>query len=120
MRDYKKIVAWQRGHQLTLEVYQCSKSFPADERFGMASQVRRAASSTPANIAEGSGRNTNKDYLRFLSIALGSLKETEYFLLLAHDLSYLEPGDHAKITKTVNGTFAALLGLIKAVERDTR
>lgn len=73
MRDYKKIVAWQRAHQLTLLVYKNSQNFPTEEKFGLTSQLRRATYSVPANIAEGSGRNTTKDYLRFLFIALGSL-----------------------------------------------
>ena len=82
-RHYKDLVAWQRSHEFTLAIYKQTQRFPADERYGLTSQLRRAAYSTPANISEGSGRETNKDYLRFLIIALSSLKETEYFLLLA-------------------------------------
>ncbi len=118
MRDYKKIIAWQRSHDLTLQVYQHTKYFPDDERFGLTSQLRRAAYSVPANIAEGSGRNTQKDYLRFLPMAFGSLRETKYFFLLARELGYLEPNVHEKLTEDINSTFAALHGLIKAVERD--
>ncbi len=72
----------------------------------------------PANISEGSGRDTNKDYLRFLTIALSSLKETEYFLLLARDLGYLAQDQYDALTEIVNGTFGALQGLIKAVKKE--
>ncbi|MEM8943930.1 MAG: four helix bundle protein [Planctomycetota bacterium] len=118
MRDYKKIVAWQRSHNLTLRVYEITKSFPNEEKFGITSQLRRAAYSVPANIAEGSGRSGVKDYLRFLTIAYGSLKEAEYFLLLAHDLEYLSADAHSELTDMSNATFAALHGLIKAVEHE--
>jgi four helix bundle protein len=119
LRDYKKIVAWQRAHALTLAVYHVTKDFPSDERFGLVSQLRRAAYSTPANIAEGSGRDSNKDYLRFLYISLGSLKEAEYFLLLSHELGYLPEKDFAETTDSVNATFGALQGLIKSVKKET-
>ncbi len=117
-RDYKKVVAWQRSHELTLAVYKHTRSFPNDERFGITSQVRRASYSVPANISEGSGRDSNKDYLRFLFISLASLKETEYFLLLARDLEYLPEKEYDRLTETVNGTFAALQGLIKVVKKE--
>jgi four helix bundle protein len=117
-RNYKKIVAWQRGHELTLQIYRITSAFPSEERFGMISQLRRAAYSVPANITEGSGRGTKKDYLRFLYIALGSLKETEYFLFLSHDLGYLETAEYENVSHLVNQTFATLEGLMKAVEKE--
>ena len=89
MRDFHKLGIWQRSHQLTLDVYKVSKSFPKDELFGLTSQIRRAASSIPTNIAEGCGRSSNKDYAHFLQIAIGSASEVEYELLLAHDLEYI-------------------------------
>jgi len=119
-RNYKKIVAWQRGHQLTLHVYRSTVTFPRDERFGITSQLRRAAYSIPSNIAEGSGRGTKKEYLRFLHIALASLKETEYFLLLSHDLGYLPEADFERLAEQVNRTFATLHGLMEAVRKETQ
>ena len=118
-RDYRKVVAWQRSHELTLAVCRFTKDFPNDERFGLTSQVRRASYSVPANISEGSGRDSNKGYLRFLFISLASLKETEYFLLLARDLGNLSAEDYDRLTETVNGTFGALQGLIKVVKKET-
>lgn len=119
IRDYKKIIAWQRAHELTLNVYLVTKAFPTDERYGMTSQARRAAYSVPANLAEGSGRDGNRDYLRFLYIALASLKETEYFLLLAHDLGYISSEQFSETTQMVNSSFGVLQGLIKAVKKET-
>ncbi len=117
-RHYRDLVAWQRSHALTLAIYKQTQRFPAEERFGLTNQVRRASYSVPANIAEGSGRETNKDYLRFLVIALSSLKETEYFLLLARDVGYLAEDQYNELTETVNGTFGALQGLIRAVKSE--
>ena len=88
-RNYKKIIAWQRAHRLTVIIYQITYTFPPEEKFALSSQFRRAAYSVPSNIAEGSGRNTKKEYLQFLHIAFASLKELEYFLLLAFELNYI-------------------------------
>ena len=98
MRDFHKLGIWQRSHQLTLDVYKVSKSFPKDELFGLTSQIRRAASSIPTNIAEGCGRASNKDYAHFLQIAIGSASEIEYELLLAHDLEYINDEAFNKLT----------------------
>ena len=98
MRDFHKLGIWQRSHQLTLDVYKLSKSFPKDELFGLTSQIRRAASSIPTNIAEGCGRASNKDYAHFLQIAIGSASEVEYELLLAHDLEYINDEAFNKLT----------------------
>ena len=117
-RRYRDLVAWQRSHELTLAIYKQTQEFPKEERFGLTSQLRRASYSVPANISEGSGRDTNKDYLRFLIIALSSLKETEYFVLLACDLEYLAKDQYNRLTEIVNSTFGALQGLIKAVKKE--
>jgi four helix bundle protein len=88
MQRFQDLEVWQRGHRLTLAVYQVTKSFPSDERFGLTSQIRRASSSVPTNIAESSKRAKAGDYARFLNIAEASLAETEYQLILATDLGY--------------------------------
>ena len=98
MRDFHKLGIWQRSHQLTLDVYKMSKSLSKDELFGLTSQIRRAASSIPTNIAEGCGRASNKDYAHFLQIAIGSASEVEYELLLAHDLEYINDEAFNKLT----------------------
>lgn len=99
MRDFHKLIIWQRSHQLTLAVYRISKSFPKEEIFGLTSQMRRAVSSIPTNIAEGCGRASNKDFAHFLQIAIGSATEVEYQLLLAHDINYINDDDYQALTE---------------------
>jgi four helix bundle protein len=117
VRNYKKLGAWQHADELTFQIYRVTREFPSSEMFGITSQLRRAAYSVPANIAEGSGRESNADYLRFLSIARGSLAETEYFLHLAYRLEYLSEDNWNQLTAQMNQTFAALGGLMKAVRK---
>jgi len=88
--DFKKLEIWQLSHELTLEIYQITTTFPDSEKFGLVSQMRRASSSIPANIAEGCWKHTNADFVNFLYVARGSLSEIIYFLILAKDLKYIE------------------------------
>jgi four helix bundle protein len=83
IRSHHDLKVWQLGMDIAEKVYSLTRQFPREELYGLTSQLRRAASSIPANIAEGNGRSSTKDYLRFLSIAVGSLCEVETFLLLA-------------------------------------
>lgn len=89
MQDFQKLKIWQKSHQLTLDVYRATGSFPTEEKYGMTSQLRRATSSIPANIAEGCGRGSNNELRRFCEIAMGSASEVEYFFLLARDLKFI-------------------------------
>src|ERR1700738_1717981 len=89
MRDYTKIDAWRLADDLTVAVYQRTRLFPKEEIYGLTSQLRRASYSVPANIVEGTSRESKKDYLHFLYIARGSLSEPQYFIHLARRLSYL-------------------------------
>ncbi|MCG8584655.1 MAG: four helix bundle protein [Pirellulales bacterium] len=88
IESYRELKVWQRGMDIVVSVYQLTKGFPSDERFGLTSQMRRCAASIPANIAEGNVRNTTKDYLRFISIAVGSVAELMTFLLVAQRLGF--------------------------------
>lgn len=81
---------WQKAHALTLRIYEATRQFPADEKFGLTSQMRRSAASVPANIAEGCGRGGESELARFLQIAQGSGSELSYHLLLARDLSFMK------------------------------
>lgn len=94
MQNYKDLKVWSKSHDLTLRVYSSTKSFPKDEIYALTSQLRRASSSIPANIAEGCGKNTANDFARFLNISLGSANETDYFILLSKDLGYLSVEDY--------------------------
>jgi four helix bundle protein len=102
MRNFKELKVWEKAHQWVLDVYRITGSFPAEERFGLISQLRRAAASVPANIAEGCGRETERELARFLSIAAGSACEAEYHLLLARDLGCLNEGIHREVDQRIN------------------
>jgi len=88
MKNYKELTIWRKGIELVKAIYVLSKEFPSDERFGMISQLTRAAVSIPANIAEGSSRNSDKDYARFIQIALGSAFEVQTYLIIAKDMNW--------------------------------
>ena len=90
MQDYKKIDVWKRSYEFSKAIYCITSSFPNEEKFGLASQVRRAAVSIPINIAEGSGRNSLKDFANFIQIAIGSASEVECELLLSKDLNFID------------------------------
>jgi four helix bundle protein len=90
MQDFRNLKVWEKAHALTLEVYRTTRSFPADERFGLTSQLGRSCSSIPANLAEGCARFSDVDFARFVNNAAESASETDYHLLLAKDLNYLE------------------------------
>jgi four helix bundle protein len=89
MEDFKQLRVWTKAHELTLAVYQETRGFPKEETYGLTSQLRRAAASVGANIAEGCGRRSDGEMKRFLQIARGSANEVEYHLLLARDLHFL-------------------------------
>ena len=118
MRDYTKIEAWKLADDLTVLIYQITRAFPKEELYGLSSQLRRAASSVPANIAEGSARGTNKDYLHFLYIARASLTEAHYFVHLSKRLGYVGDDKHTELESLFRRTFACLIGLISAVEKE--
>ena len=89
LKNYRDLKVWQKSYRLCLDLYKITKKFPKEERYGLTSQIRRAAVSIPSNIAEGYGRKTTADYLRFLYIAYGSICELETQLLLSGDLNYI-------------------------------
>ena len=89
MQDFKKIDVWTRSFKFSSEIYKATSSFPDNEKFGLTSQIRRASLSIPINIAEGSGRNSRKEFANFLQIAIGSTSEVECELLLAKELNFL-------------------------------
>ncbi|KEF34788.1 30S ribosomal protein S23 [Deinococcus sp. RL] len=110
MRDYRQFVVWQKAHALTLRVYVLTHSFPADERFGLTAQLRRAAVSIPSNIAEGAGRASDTDFARFLDMAGGSANEVEYQMLLARDLGYVPELEYQTVTHQLSEVRRVLTG----------
>ena len=107
------MAVWNKAHILTLRLYSLTATFPREEVYGLTGQIRRAASSVPANIAEGCGRGGNAELSRYLRIALGSASELEYHLQLAHDLNYLGDEDHSSTTADVTEIKRMLTGLTR-------
>lgn len=115
MRDHRKLKAFELADALALRVYAETRSFPKAELFGLTSQIRRAAVSIPSNIVEGCARNTEKDYLHFLDVAYGSLKELTYQLSLAKRLGYAE--NTTELEDQTEETTKVLCGLINALRK---
>jgi four helix bundle protein len=113
MRNFEQLKVWQRSHRLTLAVYDATTALPKEELYGLTSQMRRSCAAIPANIAEGCGRSSNADLARFLQIALGSASELQYHLLLARDLSYLNPRTYKRLTREATETKRMLTSFIK-------
>jgi four helix bundle protein len=123
MQDFRKLEVWQDAKDLAKEIYTMTKNFPEDEKYGVISQLRRAGASVGANIAEGCGRHTNKDFLKFLYISSGSLKECLHFLILCNELGYVNTLEFARINENLDKTARKLNNFIKRLcvtERQTR
>ncbi len=115
VRRFEDLKVWQEAHALTLEVYRVTAEFPEGERFGLASQLQRAASSVAANIAEGFGKRSRKEFMRYLEVSNGSLEEARYFLILSRDLKYLEPKKFSVLVERLDLTNRLLGGLKKSL-----
>ena len=111
---FEDLEVWKKAHQLVLNVYQLTKEFPPEEKFGLVSQMRRAAVSIPANIAEGFKKRTLKDKTSFYNIAQGSLEELRYYKILSKDLEYLQ--DNQKLINQVEEIGKMLYGLVKSIQ----
>jgi len=116
-RDYRKLKTFHLADERVLQIYLSTRNFPQEETFGLKSQMRRAVVSIPANIAEGAGRRTLRDYINFLGLASGSLSEVTYFIDLARRLGYISPTDHIKLCQQSEETSRALHSLIQALEK---
>jgi four helix bundle protein len=115
MRDFKDLIVWKKAHENALAVYSLTKTFPKEEQYGVISQLRRASVSIPTNIAEGSGKFTQRDFANFLQISLGSSHEVEYLILLSFELKYLSENDYKNLNQAINEVKAMLISLIKKV-----
>jgi four helix bundle protein len=115
MQNYKDLKVWEKAHQFTLKVYEETKRFPKEELYSLTNQLRRAASSIPANIAEGCGKNSQAEFAHFLNIAMGSANEAEYFLILSRDLNYLRQEGFDILYKMINEVKGMLISLINKV-----
>lgn len=111
IRSHRDLTVWQKGMDIAEKVYNLTNDFPKHEVYGLTSQIRRAAVSVPANIAEGNARNSTKDYLRFLSIAIGSLAEVETYIELSRRLAYRTPTQVAPLVEMIGEERRMLRGL---------
>jgi len=117
VKNFRELQVWRKAHELVVDVYEATRSFPREELYGLTSQLRRSAVSIPSNIAEGCGRNTDADFARFLDIAMGSASELEYQLLLSAQLQMLGSPIHQRLdaaTTEVKRMLASLLARLRA------
>ena len=119
MKDFRQLKVWEKSHQLALAIYKVTKKFPKEEVYGLTSQIRRASISIPTNIAEGCGLNTDKGFARFLQIAMGSASETEYQLILAHDLEFLSQATYEDLHNDVTEIKRMVASLLKTLRADS-
>jgi four helix bundle protein len=117
VQSYRELLVWQKSMELVRSVYEVTKTFPNEERFGLASQIRRAAVSVPSNIAEGQGRNSTREFLRHLSISYGSLMETETQVLIAEMQTYVTPQQSEALMLQSAEIGRMINGLVQSLER---
>jgi four helix bundle protein len=120
MRNYKKFNVWLISHELVQKIYkEIAPGFPESEKYGLSSQIRRAAYSIPLNIAEGCGRTSEKEFAHFLEITLGSAHELEYCFLLIRDLAFIEEEQYLIFYEKINKIKAMIINLIKKIRSET-
>ena len=119
MQNFRELKVWNKAHTVTLGTYSATESFPASERYGLTSQMRRAATSIAANIAEGCGRSSDADFARFLPVAMGSASELEYLVLLARDLRLIADNPYNAISADVQEVKRMLSALIARLKADS-
>jgi four helix bundle protein len=119
MQNYQELKVWQKAHKLVLDIYKITDGFPKTETFGLVSQIRRSGVSVAANLAEGCGKNKTPDIANYFQISLGSLHETEYYMLLSKDLQYITSQTFEEKNGNLKEIKAMLVSLIKTV-RSTR
>lgn len=113
---FERLKVWQLSHKLALEIYQITAKFPAEERYGLSSQLRRAAVAIPTNIAEGNARNHRREYLQFCYVARGSVAEVKSLIRFSCDLGYLPQGRYAELLKEYEFLGAFLQKFIRKME----
>ena len=102
MQDFRNLRVWEKAHALTLDVCRATQGFPREEQYGLTSQLRRSCASVPANLAEGCARTSDVDFARFVNHAASSASETDYHLLLARDLTYLDSNLHQPLFERIS------------------
>jgi four helix bundle protein len=118
MKDFRNLKVWEKAHAFVSLLYKETANFPPEERYGLTSQVRRAAISVPTNIAEGCGRGSDADLARFVQISMGSASEVEYLLLLSRDLGFLSSESYERTNSEIVEIKRMLAGLLKTLKAD--
>ena len=118
MKDFRDLQVWHKAHLLALDSYKVTNGFPKQEMFGLTSQIRRAAVSIAANIAEGCGKRGNGEFQRFLNIATGSASELEYHFLLSRDLEFFDESVYKRLNVAVVEVKRMLSALVRKVEAE--
>lgn len=116
MRNFRKLKIWEQGIVIVKEIYKIAQKLPTEEKFGLKSQITRAAVSIPSNIAEGSSRNSEVEFKRFLEIAIGSLFEVETQLIIIKELNWIEPKELIIIFNLIEQEAKMINGLIKTIQ----
>jgi len=114
--NYKELKIWQRSVDFCTQIYIVSKQFPESEKFGLTNQIRRAAVSIPSNIAEGAGRKSKADFIRFLRITEGSINEVETQIIIAQELKFIDEAISEKITNEANQILKMIGGFVKKLK----
>jgi four helix bundle protein len=117
MKDFRNLSAWQKSHKLAIIIYQKTRNFPKEESYGITSQLRRATVSIPTNLAEGCGRGSDRDFAKFVQIAIGSASESEYLILLSNELGYIDKDEYDELTEKVCEIKRMLASLIKNLHK---
>ena len=116
LKNFKELKVWKKSYELCLDIYNITKNFPSEEKFGLISQIRRSSGSIPSNIAEGYGRRTTPDYIRSLHIAYGSCCELETQILLSGDLNFIKEEKQRLMVEKISEVERMLKALIKSLE----
>jgi len=116
MKTHKDLEVWKKSIEMVTKIYSLTRNFPKEELYGLTNQMRRAAVSVPSNIAEGAGRNSNKELMQFLFIASGSLAELETQIIIANNLGYLNNEQKVEIIQQISNIFKMLSGLKQSLQ----
>jgi four helix bundle protein len=116
MKNYREMRVWEKAHGVAVRIYEITQSFPNSELYGLTSQLRRAAVSIAANLAEGCGKSSDSEFGRYVDIASGSASEADYLVLLAKDLGYISPDAYGGISEEITAIRKMLTSLKKAVK----
>ncbi len=117
MHNFKELKIWQKSRQLTKEIYLVTQNFPKEEKYDLVSQIRRSSVSIPSNIAEGSGRESKKEFIRFLNISISSAFELETQIIISSDLGYIKEQKYIILIEEINEIQKMIFGLRKSIEK---